>query len=128
MDGQKKILVIEDELSYQRILTTKLNNEHFAVITAENGEAGLAAAIKELPDLILLDLMLPKIDGLTVLRRLRSYNEWGKTVPVFILTALTSRDEERNRAMSELTPTYYIEKGSAQLSDLIEKIKDKLNI
>ena len=124
----KLILVVEDEPSFQRILADKLTNEKFFVIAAKNGEEGLALAIEKSPDLILLDLKLPKLDGMSLLRKLRNHNEYGKTVPVFILTALSSRDEERNQDITELYPTYYIEKGDTHLSDLVEKIEDRLQM
>jgi DNA-binding response OmpR family regulator len=67
---------------------------------------------------------MPKMDGISVLRKLRSKNEWGKTVPVFILTNLSSADDKINNDVVELTPTYYIEKNNIIIDDLLGKIKD----
>jgi two-component system, OmpR family, alkaline phosphatase synthesis response regulator PhoP len=67
----QRILIIEDEPDITEVLTYNLKKHHFQVSTAETGEAGLEAARETLPDLVLLDLMLPGIDGLEVCRRLR---------------------------------------------------------
>ncbi|MDO8492213.1 MAG: response regulator [bacterium] len=130
MDQQQKktILVVEDNMVYQRALTEKLESEGFAVLSAIDGEEGLSIAIKEHPNLILLDLAMPKMDGMTMLRRLRDHNEWGKTVPVFILTALSSADEQRNRDIAELEPTYFLNKSNITPSSLIKKIQDRLGL
>lgn len=126
-EDKKLILVVEDEQLYMSSLVEKIGKEGFSVISAKNGEEGLAAAIKDHPDLILLDLVMPKVDGMTMLGQLRSYNQWGKKVPVYILTSLPSSDEKILKFVDELTPVYYIDKSDITLSDLIEKIKETLN-
>lgn len=88
MDG--KILLVDDEPMVADVVQRYLQREGFQVILAEDGEAAVAAAQTGDPDLILLDLMLPKIDGLTAFRRIRSQSQ----VPVIILTA---KGEETDR-------------------------------
>ncbi len=119
--------VVEDEPAYQRALTEKLSREGFSVLNAKNGEEGLAIALEKKPDLILLDLVMPKMDGMTMLRNLRAVNAWGKTVPVFILTNLSATDERRNKDITELEPTYYLEKMNTRIDELVLKIRDRLS-
>ncbi len=119
--------VVEDEPAYQRALTEKLSREGFNVLNAKNGEEGLALALEKKPDLILLDLVMPKMDGMTMLRNLRAHNNWGKTVPVFILTNLSAADERRNKDITELEPTYYLEKMNTRIDELVLKIRDRLS-
>lgn len=121
----KTILVVDDDHAFQRVLTERLKQAEFVVQNAFDGKHGLGVALKERPDLIILDLQMPGMDGLETLRRLRA-TDWGKSVPVFILTTLSSTDEQRNQAVTELEPTYYIEKSTLQPDDLIMKIHERL--
>ena len=84
--NKKKILVVDDERDLVDILVFNLQREQYAVITAGDGELAVAMAERERPDLILLDLMLPGIDGLEVCRRLRA-NPRTAGVPIIMLTA-----------------------------------------
>jgi len=84
----KKILIVEDEQAIADAMQTGLTDAGYDAITAYDGEAGLNQAKELIPDLILLDLMLPKKDGMTVLKELRE-NEETKEVPVLILSQLS---------------------------------------
>jgi len=84
------ILVIEDDENTRSLVALYLEREDFLAVTAEDGEAGLRLADRHQPDLVILDLMIPKIDGWEVCRRLRQHSD----VPVIMLTA---RDEEIDR-------------------------------
>lgn len=84
MKGHERILVVEDELPMRRALTDCLESEGYRVIAAENGGSGLDRALKENPDLILLDVMMPKLDGFALCSELRRRN---KRMPVLMLTA-----------------------------------------
>ncbi len=79
-----RILVADDEADIVSGLRDNLEFEHYQVLVAEDGEAALAAALSESPDLILLDIMMPKLDGLEVCRRIR---QAGHTMPILMLTA-----------------------------------------
>ena len=127
MENKKIILITEDEKSLRSALHAKLAGSGFDVLDAKDGEEGLQTALKEHPDLILLDLLMPKMDGMSMLRKLRA-DAWGKTVPVIILTNLTSDDEERNKNIVELEPTYYFIKTDESLEGIIEKIKERLEV
>lgn len=85
------ILVIEDDTTIRDTLEFSLKLAGFSVLSAKNGEQGLQLATEDNPNLILLDLMLPKIDGFTVCKRIRSKNE---TVPILMLTALDAEKDK----------------------------------
>ncbi len=91
---KKKILIIEDELSLLEALNDKFSREDFLVFRAVNGEEGLSLAFKEQPDLILLDIVMPKVNGMTVFKKLRmDKNRWARQVPVIILTNIENFKE-----------------------------------
>lgn len=90
MDEKKTVLIVEDEKSIVDILQYNLKKE-YNILTANDGEAGLDMALRENPDILLLDLMLPKMDGFEVCRILR---EKGNKVPVIILTAREGEDDK----------------------------------
>jgi len=120
----KKILLIEDELAYRRVLHDQLTMNGYRVIDAENGEKGLALARKGKPDMILLDIRMPKMDGLAVLGLLRKDDEVKET-KVIMLTNL----EPDKKILGEVMrgqPAYYYVKSDIQLRDLLEKIKEVL--
>ncbi|MCX6170333.1 MAG: response regulator [Ignavibacteriales bacterium] len=90
----KKILIIEDEKKVRENISTLLTEESYTVISSKNGEEGIETAIKELPDLIICDIMMPGIDGYRVLEIL-SQNEFTKSIPFIFLTAKVERDDIR---------------------------------
>lgn len=122
----KKILIVEDELPVRKALVEKFQSEGFETALAFDGEEGLEQADRLHPDLILLDLIMPKMDGMTMLKKLRASSEWGKQVPVIILTNLSSDDDGRISDVAELLPTYYLVKTDWKLSDVVEKVKGRL--
>jgi DNA-binding response OmpR family regulator len=121
----KKILIIEDNESYLSILAQKLTLEEFEVTTAKDGEEGLKKATNDQPDIILIDLLLPKMNGIQIMEELRK-NEWGKNVPLIILTNVNPDDEILQTIMKN-KPTYYLVKPEVKLEDIVEKVKDVLN-
>jgi CheY-like chemotaxis protein len=93
----KKILIVED-VEYNRDLLTQLLEEEFEVIAATDGEAGIAMAKREKPDLILMDLAMPVVDGWEATRRLKS-DEALRTIPIIALTSHAMQgDEAKARA------------------------------
>ena len=128
MDESKKytLLIVEDEASLRNALSDKFSREGFSVIEAKNGEEGLESALKNHPDMILLDIIMPRMDGMTMLKKLREDSEWSKHVPVIILTNLTSADEGRTRDITELEPAYYLVKTDWKLEDLVAKVRERL--
>lgn len=117
----KKILFIEDEQAIQKTFGEFLAEAGYKVISALDGELGLNLAEKEKPDLILLDLVLPKVHGLEVLSGLKK-NEETKDIPVIILTNIEeAKDVEK---ALELGATAYLVKTSYKLDELLQKIKE----
>jgi DNA-binding response OmpR family regulator len=124
MNGQKKILVIDDEEDMQKLLKMRLEQESFDVITAGDGEAGIKIAERELPDCIVLDIMMPKMDGYSCVKELRQIPVI-KNTPVIILSG---KEEEKVRDLFAFQKiSAYIEKPF-ELDDLVVKIKEVLKI
>jgi DNA-binding response OmpR family regulator len=119
----KKLLIIEDELPLLKIMMTELKAE-MQVIGATNGKEGLAIALREKPDLILLDILIPKMNGLELLSKLRE-DSWGRTAPVVILTN-TERRPEHAHAAFENGVFEYLSKSRWTLSTLKEMVREKL--
>jgi DNA-binding response OmpR family regulator len=118
-----KILFIEDESALQRAASQVLSEEGFQVFSALDGETGLEVAKKERPDLILLDLVIPKKDGFEVLAELKK-DETTQNILVIILSNLEgSNDVER---ALELGATTYLVKTNYRLEEVVEKIKGVL--
>jgi len=122
----KRILIIDDESSQRKALEDKFIREGFRILTAGNGEEGLKIALKEKPDIILLDIVMPKMDGMTMLRKLRRENSWGKGVPVILLTNL-SADDEKITAIAIDEPAYYLVKSDWTIEDILEKVRERLS-
>ncbi|MBZ9569860.1 response regulator [Patescibacteria group bacterium] len=116
----KRIVFIEDEPALQKILGEALSKEGYEVIAALDGEAGLRLVETKKPDLVLLDLILPKIDGFEVLRRIKEDPE-TREIPIIILTNL-ERMEDVDR-VSELGAITYLVKDNYTLEEVVEKIK-----
>lgn len=118
-----KILIIEDEEVLRKVLREKFEKERFAVDVAVDGERALDVARTFAPDLILLDIMLPKKDGLTVLAALRDDPECAH-VPVIMLSNLGD-DEKITRALS-LGAVDYLVKTQHPINEVVEKAKNYL--
>lgn len=117
MDERKTVLIVEDEKSIVDILRFNLEKEGYRCCAAYDGETGLHAALTENPDLILLDVMLPKMIGFDVCRALR---ERGDNVPVIILTA---REEEEDKVLGlEIGADDYITKPFS-MRELMARVK-----
>lgn len=119
----KKILIVEDEISPLKALVAKFSREGFNVLQAEDGETGLRLALQEHPDLILLDIILPKMDGLTMLKKLRE-DERGTKVPVILLTNLS--DSQKVAEAVEHHACDYLVKSDWPLEAVVQKVKEKL--
>ncbi|OGZ33346.1 MAG: hypothetical protein A3I88_00635 [Candidatus Portnoybacteria bacterium RIFCSPLOWO2_12_FULL_39_9] len=119
----KTILFIEDESTLQKTVGQILEQEGYEIKGALDGETGLALAKREKPDLILLDLILPKLDGFEVLKGLKQ-DEATRSIPVIILTNLeSSADVER---ALDLGASTYLVKANYELEEVVAKIKDIL--
>jgi len=119
----KKILFIEDESALQKTFRDVLEKEGYEMISALDGESGLRLAKTQKPDLILLDLILPKKDGFDVLKELKE-NEATKEIPVIVLTNL--EEIESIEKAIELGATTYLVKAQYTLEEVIQKVKKAL--
>ena len=121
---KNKILIVDDDSGIRDIYSIALSAKDFDVITAVNGEEGLEKSIKETPDLILLDISMPVMDGLTMLKKLRATNDYAKKVKVILLTNLSAGNEDIIKGVVETEPDYYIVKSSLSVSELVKKVKE----
>jgi two-component system alkaline phosphatase synthesis response regulator PhoP len=120
---RKKILVVDDEVDLVRTIQFSLEAEGYKVLVSYNGEDALNQSRKENPDLILLDLMLPKLDGYKVCRLLK-FDEQYKHIPILMLTAKT---QQKDRLLGmETGADEYITKPF-DIEELMEKVKAYLN-
>jgi len=119
----KTILFIEDESALQKTFGEVLGKEGCEMLSALDGEIGLKLAKEKKPDLILLDLVLPKIHGFDVLKKLKEDNE-TKDIPVIVLTNLEDI-KDVGKAL-ELGATTYLVKAQYSLEEVVEKIKKAL--
>jgi len=117
----KKILIVEDEPALLRVLSDKFTNEGFSVLEAKNGLTGLKVALEEKPEVILLDILMPELDGMEMMRRLRESNTYGKTVPIVILTNLDA-DEKITWAVAKDEPAYYLIKSNVDMDEIVGKV------
>ncbi len=124
-NANKKILLVEDDDNLASVYTTRLQAEGFNVRRVPNGEDALASALQFKPDLILLDVMMPKVSGFDVLDILRNTPETA-TIKVIMLTAL-SQDTDKERAKS-LGVDDYLVKSQVVIADVVERIKQHLGM
>lgn len=117
---KKIILIVEDDESMLEALTDKFESSGFDIISAKNGEEGLILAFEKHPDLILLDIVMPKLDGLSMLKKLKQ-DQWGAYAPVMILTNLS--DSQKLAEALEIGVVEYVIKAEVKLSDIIYKVK-----
>lgn len=122
---KKKILIVEDEKPLMMALHDKLTHEGFYVLQAGDGSEGLRLAFENHPDLILLDIIMPTMDGMTMLAKLRA-NEWGKNARIIVLTNLA--DEEKVEESMRQSVYDYLIKSDWTLEDLVKKVKAKLEV
>ncbi|HEX8762976.1 MAG TPA: response regulator [Candidatus Saccharimonadales bacterium] len=118
MANQKKVLIVEDEKPLSHALTLKLTNEGFVVTTAQNGQECLDAVKKGHFDIILLDLMMPVMDGFQVLQKLK---EFGPMPYVIVLSNLSQREDEE-RVLSLGAQKYFI-KSNTPLAVIVDEVK-----
>lgn len=119
----KTVLIVEDEQSMQRALKNKLEHAGYAVSAANDGEGAIDALRSAKPDLVLLDLIMPKLDGISVLRQMKA-DDALRAVPVVILTNLSSGDKVAE-AM-QLGTFDFLVKANYSLDDVLKKVNDRL--
>ncbi len=119
------MLIVEDERPLLKALAEKFAHQGFRVLTAENGEKGMNLALETQPEIILLDIVMPKMDGISVLKRLRS-DPKTKDVPIILLTNLY--DNEKLMEASKVGVFDYLIKSDWKIEDVVKKVKEKLKM
>jgi len=125
MSEERKILVVEDEQPMVQILTDRLELEGFSVVSAKNGEEGLEVFKQESPDLIVLDIVMPKMNGSEFLQNLMK-SDAGRKVPVMCLTNLEAVPESVSGLMQKHDNITYVVKVNTRLDSIISQIKSLL--
>ena len=126
MNTQKTILIVEDEKSLREAIADILRLKKFNPLEAKDGKEGVEMALAKHPDLILLDLLMPVMDGMTALKKIREDTAWGAHVPVVILTNLSATSEHLVEDMVTHKPMHYLIKSDWKLHDVVKKIEEIL--
>lgn len=121
--NNKTILIVEDDTALRRVLSDKLTEEGFVPLEAGDGEEGLAIALEKHPALILLDIYMPKMDGITMLSKLRSVDSWGKHVAVMVLT--NSSDAQTIEKISSFEGTDFLVKNEWSLDAIVSRVRTR---
>jgi DNA-binding response OmpR family regulator len=125
LDAARKILIVEDEAFLLQSLAKRFTSEGFTVFPVKNGKDAYDTALREHPSAMLLDIILPDMDGLEMLRKLRR-DVWGKTLVVIVLSNLKSA--ERVSEAMELGVTDFLVKADWKLEDIARKVQERLHL
>ncbi|MFA6519481.1 MAG: response regulator [Candidatus Paceibacterota bacterium] len=125
--AKKKVLVVEDDEATLKALNTVLTGAGLTVLEAKNGVSGIVIALQERPDLILLDILMPMMDGWEMLEQLRQKDDWGKCVPVVILTNLSADEDAQIKHIAELGPSFFMVKADWKVEGVVDKVLEILN-
>lgn len=118
----RTVLIIEDEQILRDMYRDAFEKNDFTVVTAADGKEGLKLALEDKPDLILLDLALPQMNGMTILEALRN-DEWGQHAQVIVLTNMNIDGKLLNKII-ENSPAYCLMKVGVTPEDVIAKAKE----
>lgn len=117
----KKLLIVEDEPILREMYRDKFTHEGFDVVTAENGRIGLEKVVEQKPNVILLDLMMPVMDGETMISKLRNLPEF-KTIPILVLTNAGEVENIRHTQLYYDAIEFMI-KSNVSLEEIVMKVK-----
>ena len=120
-----KILIVEDEDTQRLALQENLSFNQYEVLQARDGVEGLSIALRDHPDLIIADVRMPAMDGLTMMHKIREDLAWGQNVPIIILTNYDSDDSQLSQINSD-HPTYYLLKVKTTVDKILEKVQEVL--
>ena len=121
---QSKVLIVEDEAPLRKALAEEFVDAGYIVIEAADGLEGFDAALRERPNIILLDQLMPKMNGVAMLRQLRG-DSWGSTVPVIMATNMSTTDTI-NEAIDAGANDYFI-KSEVSVADILKLVEERLN-
>jgi DNA-binding response OmpR family regulator len=120
----ERILIVEDDSAISSLYKELFEKEGYDVSVATDGEQGVKVALNILPDVILLDILLPKANGMTVMNQIRA-TDWGKKEPIIILTNVDPDDALLQNVVHQ-QPTYYLLKANTTPGEVLEKVKQVL--
>ena len=124
MEKTKKILLVEDDAGFRNAISECFKDTEFLIISAADGEEGLVKAKEDKPDLILLDILLPKLDGIEMAKKLR---ESGNKVPIMFLTNVKNDERISEAMLVGEGDMDYIVKTDVKVEDIIDRIRKRLN-
>ncbi|MEA3449856.1 MAG: response regulator [Patescibacteria group bacterium] len=122
--SKPKILIVEDELSLVEALNRKFSQAGFEILEANDGEIGLKTALKEKPDVVMLDILMPKMDGIEAMKQIRQDKKWGKRVPIIMLTNVNDSTTVSEAANYQVFD--FLIKTDWRLDDIVDLVKSKL--
>jgi len=123
-DEKKKILVVEDDIFISDIYQVKFNQEGFEVAVAANGLEALKILENFRPDIILLDIIMPQMDGIETLKKIKNDDKW-KNIPIIMLTNIS--EKEKAEESEEMGVKDYLVKSQFTPSEVVEKVYALLN-
>lgn len=126
MESTKKVLLIEDDLHIAKETEERLVMEGYTTLVANDGKQGLDMALENHPDIIILDIMLPTMNGMIILNKLR-HDDWGENVPILLFTNKTP-DDDMVKGVIDNKPSYYLVKANTSLTELVHKLKEILSV
>ena len=118
------ILLVEDDESLVATYKAKFEQEGFTISVEKDGEGGLKSALAHHPDIILLDIRIPKMDGMAVMKKLRE-DKWGEKVPIIIITNFDINDSRISEVVSN-HPAYYLLKADTTLDEMVDRVREVL--
>lgn len=121
---KQKLLIVEDDHALRQVLSDRLEEEGFEVITAEDGEQGLNLALLHHPAITLLDIFMPRMDGITMLGKLRRSDAWGADAYVMVIT--NSVDATTISTIAGFGKTEFLIKSEWGLEDIVNRVKEIL--
>ena len=119
---KKKVLIVEDDISLIKAVSAFLNSNGFEVIEAANGAEGLIKAMTAKPDIILLDILMPKMDGVEMLEQLRK-KDWGRNMKVVTFSNL-GEDSSETEKTSKYSTLGHLVKSEHNLSEILERLRE----
>lgn len=120
----KTVLIVDDEQFIRDAVSEKLKKNGIAALVASDGQECLKIALEKHPDLILLDVIMAKMDGMTAMKELRK-DTWGANVPIILLTQIEP-DDQMLQEIVEGHPTFYLVKSKFSLDEVVDKVKERL--
>lgn len=127
INGRKvRVFLIEDDFTLADMYREKFSMVNCDITVFSDGEQGLQKTLSDKPDVLLLDLALPKMNGLSIMKLIRQ-DEWGKTLPIIILTNLNPSDAILKEVIAH-QPAYYLIKANTVPDDVVNKVIEVLHL